>query len=298
MNQPLVSILIPAYKPDFFQDCLDSALAQTYENYEVVVSDDCPTSAISDIMENYQNPRIRYIRNQLAHGPMFNYVESFKLAKGELIKFLNDDDLLHPECLEKLVPYLRKPQVMLATSYRQLIDEYGNSLPDRPFNVKLFDKTVCITGRSLAEVMLMHRLNLVGEPTCFLFRKKDVSNIKPHLMCYNGYGYENSGLGDVGLMLNLLTQGDCVYVGSGALSKVRVFEQQWQNHSGVRAWSIQSWKHFLRSAMKNGLLKGVSLGWYIQYYNETDVEQRLKQKRFMTFRLFLHQVARFLLPSR
>jgi len=288
MDNPLVSIVIPAYKPDFFQACLDSALSQTYSNIEVIVSDDCPMDGIFDIVTKANDARVRYYRNTPAYGPALNYVESCGLAQGEYIKYLNDDDLLHPECLQRMVPYLEDEEVKLVTSYRQEVNVVGQALPDRLHNQALFQDAVLVDGKSLAAATLRHQLNFIGEPSCFLFRKKDVSQIKPHLLCFEGYGYEKSGLGDVGLQLNLLKQGGCVYIGGMALSQIRVFENQWQQSSGVHEWSMSSWKKFQGLAIASQFLSKNDMGWRLKY--RSIGEKVDKQKLLISYQLMKHQL--------
>ena len=59
-----VSILIPAYKPIWFKECLQSALKQDFPVKEVVVSDDCPTDEIEKIVRAFDDERIKYHRNK------------------------------------------------------------------------------------------------------------------------------------------------------------------------------------------------------------------------------------------
>ncbi|WP_198246855.1 glycosyltransferase family 2 protein [methane-oxidizing endosymbiont of Gigantopelta aegis] len=155
-----------------FEECLDSAIEQTYQNIEIIVSDDCPNSEIEDIVKSKKDSRILYYRNTPAKGPALNYPEVFKLAKGDYIKFLNDDDILHPRCIEKMLPYLFLSSVKVVTTYRQEVDDNGNSLPDRLHNTPLFKENILIEGASLVCAMLANQINVVGEPSCILFRKK------------------------------------------------------------------------------------------------------------------------------
>jgi len=283
-SPPLVSVLIPAYKSIFFEECLESALNQTYHNLEIIVSDDCPSFEIEDIVKTKEDPRIRYYRNIPAKGPALNYPEVFKLAKGEYIKFLNDDDILHQSCIEKMLPYLLLSSVKVVTTYRQEVDDNGNSLPDRLHNAPLFKENVLIEGSSLACAMLSNQINVVGEPTCILFRKEDVESVKPHLLCFGGYGYQRSGLGDVGLVLNLLSQGDCAYLGEEALVWVRVFEGQWQQVSDAREWSLKTWNIFRNYAIKSGLMRKMSLG--RSFLCRSNENESFRRKSFIAKRDF------------
>jgi len=266
MRNPLVSILIPAYKPAFFERALLSAIDQNYENLEIVVGDDCPDDQIKMIVEKHPDPRIRYIKNSPAKGPMYNYVFLFHEAKGKFIKYLNDDDELHPNCVGKMVSWFDASGVTLVTCRREEVSSVGQVLEQRLDTRPLVDRDVVMDGRDLAAAMLFQELNFVGEPSCFMFRKKDALDIKPHLMTFHGLGKENSGLGDVALALSLLEKGDCAYLGTEALVRIRRFEGQWQEVSPARAWSLRSWKTFRREAVVSGFIRPWH-GFGIRYRN-------------------------------
>jgi len=263
-QHPLVSILIPAYKPDFFEETLKSAIEQDYPNIEIVISDDCPDEGISKIVRKFPDPRVRYIRNSPARGPMNNYVFLFEQARGDYVKFLNDDDELHTACVSKMVPWLDDSQVTLVTSRRQEVDGGSHILAERIDTSPLVESDVILNGRDLAAAMLFYRLNFVGEPSCMMFRKRDVKDVRPHLMSYHGLGRERSGLGDVGLALNLLEKGSCAYLGKEPLVIIRVFEGQWQNASPARQWSLRSWKAFRSEAIRFGFVRAWD-GFVIRY---------------------------------
>lgn len=99
-----VSLLIPAYKPEWFEQCLRSCLAQTLPAREIIISDDCPTDDIRRIVEPHlADPRLRYVRNTPSLGLAANYLQLARLASCRWLKFFDDDDILHPEGLERLM---------------------------------------------------------------------------------------------------------------------------------------------------------------------------------------------------
>jgi glycosyltransferase involved in cell wall biosynthesis len=61
---PKVSIGIPAYKPEFLEEAIASVLAQTFEDWELIVVDDCSPADIKGIVGKFTDPRIRYYRNE------------------------------------------------------------------------------------------------------------------------------------------------------------------------------------------------------------------------------------------
>lgn len=284
---PLVSILIPAYKPEFFREALQSALDQRYPNLEIIVADDSPGELIGEMTQAIHDPRLRYVRNAPAKGQMENYLSLIDLARGDYLKYLNDDDLLHPDCVARMVEAFRVDGVALATSYRALIDAEGQPLADQIFNQPLFSRDMVIEGGSLATRLLLFRINAVGEPTCILFRKEDAAWIRPHPFAFGGYGRERSGAADVGLALNLLSQGDAVYFGE-ALSRVRISPLQWSNTSDARLWALTTWRHFRWHAARLGLLERRSLGWRLKCRPLHDTGPWRRMLR-MNWRIFLIQ---------
>lgn len=126
------TILLPAYKTNYLKDCIDSVLAQTYPLLELIIVNDASPENIHDIVEQYNDPRIRYFENEQNYGAkrlveQWNYCLS--LAKNDYIICMGDDDLLSPQCLETYREYiLRYPQVAVLHGQTDLIDEKGNLL--------------------------------------------------------------------------------------------------------------------------------------------------------------------------
>ncbi|MEO8137187.1 MAG: glycosyltransferase family A protein, partial [Betaproteobacteria bacterium] len=100
---PLVSIAIPSSNPRYFGECVDSALAQTYPHVEIVICDDSDGDAIPGMVaaRTGQKP-IRYEKNAPRLRARLNYEKCLSLARGDYVKFLNDDDVLEPTCVARL----------------------------------------------------------------------------------------------------------------------------------------------------------------------------------------------------
>ncbi|MBZ0250138.1 MAG: glycosyltransferase [Burkholderiales bacterium] len=170
--QPLVSILIPAYSPRFFAQAFGSALAQTWANVEIVVGDDCPGEEIRAIVASRPDPRVRYERHQPGLGFSGNFTRLFEIARGEYIKYLNDDDLLAPACVQNLLVGMHKhPGTVLASSRRLLIDAEGRRLPDEDVTQPLLPASQTLEGRALGNHLILSSTNRLGEPSTVLFRR-------------------------------------------------------------------------------------------------------------------------------
>ncbi|MET0919240.1 MAG: glycosyltransferase family A protein, partial [Burkholderiales bacterium] len=172
---PLVSIVIPSSNPRFFAECIDSAIAQTHRPLEIVVSDDCSTDAIGAMVHARSGRAdILYVKNPVRLRTRANYEQCLALARGEYVKFLNDDDVLEADCVATLVDaFVRVPGLTLATSNRRRIDADSRLLPDIPATRPAVDRDLVVGGVSLANAAIMYGLNFIGEPSTALIRKRD-----------------------------------------------------------------------------------------------------------------------------
>lgn len=237
----LVSIVIPSSNPRYFAECIDSAIGQTYRNVEIVVSDDCETDAIAELVrEREGRVPIRYTRNAVRLRTRRNYEQCLTLARGTYVKFLNDDDVLEPDCVATLVQaFARVPGLTLATSHRLRIDAASRPLPDMPATRPAVDRDLEIDGVSLANVAIMYGLNFIGEPSTALVRKRDLA-LRPMVdgeRPFNFNGEEVRGAVDFAMWSRLLVQGNAVFF-ARRLSRFRTHDAQAQAQADVVARSI------------------------------------------------------------
>lgn len=239
VGEPLVTVLVPAYNPRFFAICVDSALAQTYPNVEIVVCDDSSGNAIEDLCdERAARGVIRYLRNEQRLGPRGNFRRCFESARGDFVKFLCDDDVLAAGCVATLVDAFRRaPDIVLATSHRRRIDERGNDLPDQPATAAVVRRNTVVAGYTLANAMLMAGLNIVGEPSTALFRRSELADRAPDYFVFNGeHGH---GVIDMVTWTALLLKGDAVFVRE-RLSGFRIHPAQRQHDPAKQERNIAS----------------------------------------------------------
>ncbi|ASS59626.1 glycosyltransferase (plasmid) [Rhizobium leguminosarum] len=208
---PRVSICIPAYNPDYFELCLRSALAQSFVDAEILVSDDCPTDAIKVICDKYVR-FVQYSRNPNP-GPESNVRRLVQIANGEYIKFLFDDDVLHPFCVQFLLEALdatRDRNTRLAFSPRHLIDDRNHTTGFiNHFNAS-GDGLKMVSGRDFLRLTALNHVNLVGEYTTALFRKADAFDGDGQFRLYRMEGDLFRGLIDLSAWVELAQLGDFV----------------------------------------------------------------------------------------
>lgn len=104
---PKVSVCIPTYnRANFLSYSVNSVLAQTYTDFELIICDDGSTDDTSQIVNQWDDPRIRYIRHPVNGGRSRNMRSGFEASHGTYFIKFDDDDALTPEFLEKTVAVL------------------------------------------------------------------------------------------------------------------------------------------------------------------------------------------------
>ena len=139
LNQkPPIAVGLPVYNGEqFLSQTLDSLLAQDYQNFELIISDNGSTDHTSEICRTYQasDERIRYYRNDVNLGAVANFNKLFDLSDSEYLMWAGDHDLWHPTFISKEIELLEsEPSVVLAYSRTMTIDTDGNPIelaPDR-----------------------------------------------------------------------------------------------------------------------------------------------------------------------
>lgn len=130
-KEELVSIIMPAYNcGDFIGITLDSVINQSYENWEVIVVDDCSTDNTADAVQEYikKNNRIKYHKLEKNSGAAVARNKAVDLANGKYMAFLDSDDVWFPEKLAKQIGFMEENDYgFTCTSYTK-IDEKGKYL--------------------------------------------------------------------------------------------------------------------------------------------------------------------------
>jgi len=166
-----VSVCIPTYNSaKYLRECIDSVLAQTYGDFELLVSDNASTDSTCDIVRGYIDRRIRLHRLERNMGMAFNFNNAARLAEGKYIKFLCYDDLLEPTCLEKQVDMLdRKPEIVMVTAGMRHIDAAGRILR----TVSFLPRETVLRDIDVVAGMLVYG-NVIGVPSAVLIRRESL----------------------------------------------------------------------------------------------------------------------------
>ena len=124
------SITIPAYKAKFFKECITSILAQTYDNFELIIVNDNSPDNLDRIVSCFDDPRIRYYKNETRVGGynlVHNWNKCLDYCTGDYMICMGDDDKLLPCCLSEYIKLIKQfPGLNVYHAWTQIIDDKSN----------------------------------------------------------------------------------------------------------------------------------------------------------------------------
>lgn len=154
---PKVSIVLPCYNGEkYLRESINSIIKQTYQDWELIIVDDCSVDRSLGIAYEYMknDSRIKVIHNETNCKLPCSLNIGFANATGELLSWTSDDNIYYPEALEIMVDALKQnQQYYCVRANLDIIDEYGNIME----NLAIFDNVE------------MYRYNCFG--ACFLYRR-------------------------------------------------------------------------------------------------------------------------------
>lgn len=132
----LVSVIMPSFNTgEYIAASIESVLAQTYSNWELLIVDDCSTDNTTEVICRYQDPRIILLKNKTNSGAALSRNYALREAKGRWIAFLDSDDTWEPKKLEKQLRFMQENGYAFTfTDYRICLNgvwmPYINTGPD------------------------------------------------------------------------------------------------------------------------------------------------------------------------
>ena len=125
-TEPLVSVIMPAYNAErFIEAAISSVLAQSVQNWELIVIDDCSCDRTYQLAMAQKDPRIWVLRNEVNSGVAKTRNRGIALARGKYVAFLDSDDIWHPEKLERQIERLESSGAGLCYCSYAIIGEKG-----------------------------------------------------------------------------------------------------------------------------------------------------------------------------
>jgi len=219
-SQPLVTVAIPTFRgARFIRAAIDSVLNQSFSDFELIVVDDNSPDETQEILAEYTDPRVFYVRNNVNLGPQGNWNKCLELGRGVYFKLLPHDDVLQPNCLKDQVAVLQADSaenIAIVFSARTVVGPDGKRVMVRGF---LNAKTGVLPSNYIMRACMRRGTNLLGEPGAILFRKSLSEKI-------GQFDAKNPYVIDLDYWFRLLGHGAGWY-SSEPLASFRVSSQQW-----------------------------------------------------------------------
>jgi glycosyltransferase involved in cell wall biosynthesis len=224
---PAVSVCIPTYKGSaHLRASIDSVLAQTLRDFELVIVDDNSPDDTFAIASSYRDSRVRCLRNERNLGAEGNWNRVLQEATGHYVKLLPQDDVLEPACLQRQADVLdadAREEIALVFCARRIVDGNGRQvMVRRPFG----SAPKRLTGRALFRRCLYRGTNVIGEPGGILFRRSLAEKV-------GAFDATFPYVVDLDYWLRLLAHGDGYYLPETLVS-FRVSPGAWSVALGTR----------------------------------------------------------------
>lgn len=171
MNIPKVSILVPVYnRREYIAECLQSALNQTFTDFEVVVVDNASTDGTWEICQQFarNDQRVRVFQNDANIGPVRNWLACVEKARGEFGKILFSDDLMFPRFLERTMVHFDCPDVGFVSTEALV----GSTPENGAIMYRNEDDEQCLSSERYFELLLTACVPF--SPGAAVFRMADI----------------------------------------------------------------------------------------------------------------------------
>ena len=125
----MISIVMPVYNGEkYIKDAILSVLGQTYQDWELIIIDDCSSDHGVALARGFSDPRIRVVENNCNRGVAYSRSKGIGLSRGEWVAFLDADDMWEKEKLARQVDLIKEKDAVLVYTGSAFIDEDGKHL--------------------------------------------------------------------------------------------------------------------------------------------------------------------------
>jgi len=262
MSKARIAVLIPAYKPDFFEQTLLGLYHQTFKEFDVYVSDDSFNEVIckkinhwqkSGLFSNLNITKIIGPKNAWLNHRKLDYLYS---KKYEFIHFLMDDDYIYPTFYEQHLAAHSQGDFSVSVSQRWLSDEKNTPIgrmPDAGFLTKNVSHFSPLEAHTLSTMTLPICYNWLGELSNMMFRPEGKPLFELPPKAFNDMNY--FGLHDIGTCLRLVQRKPLVFISSFHSNFRQHATQTTHSH---RIWGSRSarlcWASFALASYSKGFL--------------------------------------------
>ncbi|MBK1986704.1 glycosyltransferase family 2 protein [Sphaerospermopsis aphanizomenoides BCCUSP55] len=229
LSAPLVSVIIPTYnRQEYLKEAIASAVKQTYQNIEIIVSDNCSSENPQSLVESFGDSRIKFWRHPENVGMLNNQMNAFQMARGKYVASLHDDDIWNPDFLAKLVPQLEaNSDLILAFCDHYIINSQGEiNAAITEENTRFYQRDKLASGiyQDFIKIGLVDK-SIPTAAACV---------IRNGLIDWNSIPLEVGGMWDLYLTYLCCISGYSIYYCSEKLTRYRNHDQTDTNISGSR----------------------------------------------------------------
>ena len=234
-SKDLVSIITACYNSEnYISETINSVLNQTYQNWELLIVDDCSTDNTKSLIKEFQKTekRIKLFQLNENSGAAVARNKAIKEAKGTFIAFLDSDDIWLPKKLERQLEFMISNNYNLTHTSYELIDHQGNSLKKTIVPAKILGYKDMLYSNKIGCLTAIYNQSKIGKKYMPLLRKRQ----------------------DYALWLKILKTGEKAYGLAEVLSQYRNTENSISNNKlNLIKWN---WK-LLREVENLSFIKSV-----------------------------------------
>ncbi len=269
-----ISVCIPLYNAEkFIAKTIESVLAQTRRDFELLVIDDGSTDSSVEIVESYKDARIRLLKNETNLGMHGSMDRCIREAKGKYVLILCNDDLITSDCLQEKAAILENYQnVNLVFSASEIINEKGNVIMKR----SPFKKTQCFEGKQLAKKSFETK-NIFAEPSNVMMRREAALQV-------GGFDKRIKYSIDWEYWLRICSTGDAFYINK-SLSQFRISEQSMTSQLVKRRKEILNEDIYFSRKYKENNIFGFKETTFLKHFLSVRVRQYAKELFFKLRRI-------------
>lgn len=200
MVDGLVSVIMPSWNTgNYIGESIQSVIDQTYQNWELIIVDDCSSDNTEEVVKHFNDARIRFLKNEENLGAALTRNRALREAKGEWIAFLDSDDLWCPDKLTEQLSFMKKNGYVFSYHKYEKIDEKSDSV------------NIFVSG---PKVVTKRKMYHYGYPGCltFMYSSKYFGLIQIKDIKKNN---------DYAILLQLCKKANCYYLNTN-LAKYRI----------------------------------------------------------------------------
>lgn len=269
MSTDMVSVIIPNYNhASFLRQRIDSILNQTFQNFELIILDDCSTDNSKEIIEQYRtHPKVsRIVYNKTNSGSVFKQWEKgIGYSKGDYVLIAESDDYAEPTLLKTLYEaIISQPEIGLAYCDSYIVDENGkrdnktfSTFRKEILGLSKWEKSYVNNGREEIKENLLEWCT-VNNASAVLFRKSVLETIQPFDL---GFKY----IGDWYLYLKICNEYNIAFISeplsnyrdhsANTFKKSKSYTSYVQEYFVIFNWIFKTMHYYNRKKMTRQFLK-------------------------------------------